>query len=264
MTGETRILAIWGGSFLVLIITIWLVLGSRADTLTDLRTHASDLVDKFGQLYPDQGESISQATHTWSIVAKAQEAALAQGESYMLPTLPKTYQDPDLSSATAQVQNDLQYLREKAERLKVVLPRSLPLEEGLDPDPHMRAMQLGKLYLYRTLLDLMMDTGINQITSVKEGRSYTDTGGRYAALGIGIRCACSWSQADALIIALNANSPRICLHDLGLTYDSTTYQLGFEGLLLCANDPAWGLRPLPVPAASAVDTEGEMTKSGGQ
>ncbi len=260
MTPDETLLAKWGGGLLGgLIVGSVLLIYVRGDVLDVAKSHAESLGAEYEELYPENGMAIEQATNTWKLSMDHQQAALKDVEESMVPVLPRGYLDTDLSSGSAQVHNDLQYLKQKAQRTQVQLPSTLPFEEGLSAEPNQRLLQLAQLYLYRHAVDTCMDAGITKINNIKVETGPCDPQGKYAVLQCSLTMSMTWDRTSQLLADLNQTQNRkgYGIRGLSIEHDrSGTERVSMVVSLLTANNPAWGLRPdsvetqLSVPANS--------------
>lgn len=251
MTPEQKTMAIWGGGTGAVIIAGWIVLGGwRGPMLEDARSKAATLGKQYGELYPDQGMHIDEATRQWKQLMEHQKAALNDAEASMVPALPRGYRETDLSSGGAQVHTDLQYLKQKASRTQVKIPSTLPLEEGLDQSADIRLLQLAQLYLYRNALDTLMDAGITSIGNVRLSKGPTDPQNKYALLFCELELDATWERVSQVLIEFvqKQNTKGFGIRALELMHTpSGVEKLKLTVSLMTANNPAWGLRPDSAP-----------------
>lgn len=255
MTPEQKTMAIWGGGMGGVIIIGWIVLGGwRGPLLEETRAKAESLGKQYGDLYPDSGMHIDEATRKWKTLMEHQKAALTDAEASMVPALPRGYSTTDQNSGAEQVRTDLQYLKQKAARTQVKIPSTLPLEEGLDQSGDMRLLQLAQLYLYRNAIDTVMDAGITNISTVRVAKGPCDPQGKYALVLCELELDATWERASQLLLDLTQkqNTKGFGLRALDLVHDrSGNEKLKMTISLMTANNPAWGLRPDSAPTQLA-------------
>ena len=247
MTPDQTTLAIWGGGLLAgLIVGCIILFTVRGSVFEERQTHAQNLGQEYEKLYPSDGMAIEEATDKWKRLMEHQQAALKDAEASMVPALPRGYLETDLSSGSAQVHADLQYLKQKAQRTQVKLPSTLPFEEGLSADANQRLLQLAQLYLYRNLIDTCMEAGITKINSIKVETGPCDPQGKYAVLQCQIDMDMNWDRTSQLLADLNQTQNRkgYGVRGLSIEHDrSGNERVSMTASLLTTNNPAWGLRP---------------------
>ena len=245
MTPDQKPLAIWGGGLAAAVIAGWIWLDVQGGQLSVLQDNANQLKTKYKDLYPDDGIPVEAATKKWREAAVAQKAALTEAEAALVPAMPKSYGDTELSSAAGLVRTDLLYLKQKADRQKVTLPTTLPFEEGLDPEAKARGMQLAQLYLYKNALDDCMDAGVTRITTVHAGKGGCDPAEKYAIFLCDIDIETTFENAEALMLDLvqKQNTKGYGIRSIALEHTRTgNERISLTFSLLVANDPAWGLK----------------------
>jgi hypothetical protein len=251
MTPDQRTLAIWGGGLAAGVIIGWIILDVvRGEELATSSTRAANLGKEYVQLYPENGMAIEEATGTWKRLMEHQQAALTEAEASMVPPLPREYRETDLNSGAAQVHNDLQYLKQKAQRQQVTLPGTLPFEEGLSDNANQRLLQLAQLYLYRNLLDTCMDAGVTRINSLKAEVGPCDPQSKYALMLCTVDQDLPWDRASQLLADLNQTQNRKGYGVRGMSIEHTpsgNEKVTLQVSLMTANNPAWNLRPDSAP-----------------
>lgn len=267
MTPDQRVLASWGAGLTGAVIFGWILLDViRGPVLTEQTTLAENLGKSYQELYPAEGMAIEKATETWKLVRDHQQAALKDTETSMVPQLPHEYQDEDLSSGGARVNDDLKFLKHKAQRQNVQLPSTLPFEEGLNENPKQRLMQLAQLYLYRQLIDTCMEAGVTKIALVKVDKGPCDPQRKYALMLCKIELDITWERTSQLLADLNQAQNRKGFGLRGLTIEhnaSGNEKVNLEVSLMTANNPAWNLNPdsapTTLPAGPANNTNGNTS-----
>jgi uncharacterized protein YqkB len=247
MTPDQTTLAIWGGGLLGgLIVGCTILFSVRGSVYEERQTLAHNLGQEYEKLYPSEGMAIEEAISTWKRLMEHQQAALKDAETSLVPALPRSYLETDLSSGSAQVHTDLQYLKQKAQRTQVRLPATLPFEEGLSADANQRLLQLAQLFLYRNVIDTCIEAGITKINSVKVETGPCDPQGKYAVLQCLIDLDMNWDRTSQLLADLNQTQNRkgYGVRNLSIEHDrSGNEKVSISVSLLTANNPAWGLRP---------------------
>ena len=217
MTSEQKTLAIWGGgagAFAILGL-IWVLV--RGETLAEERERVTQLQSDYTKAQPGRSKLESQISALQK-AAQEQGRALDEAAKTLVPELKPEYRTADLTSAANRVATDLKALRQRADRTRVSLPGSLPLESGLDPDEISRQQQLAQLELYRTTLDLLMDAGIAKISTVTPGKSWADPSGTYAIFTADVDCEAPFPGMQAALAGfLAAHSQGLGLRNLTLT-----------------------------------------------
>jgi hypothetical protein len=253
MTPEQRTLSMWGGGIAGAMIVGWIALDMiRGPVLRERLELTEKLAKDYQELYPEQGMAIEEATGTWKRLMEHQQAALADAEASMVPVLPRGYLETDLSSGAAQVHADLQYLKQKAQRQQVRIPSTLPFEEGLNADGNQRLLQLAQLYLYRSVLDTCMDSGVTKINNLKTEPGPCDPQGKYALVLCTLELDLTWDRTSQLLADLNQTQNRkgFGVRSLNIEHDrSGNERVNLVVSLMTANNPAWGLRPDSAPAS---------------
>lgn len=203
MTSDTRTLALWGGAggAVALIGLVWVLI--RGATLAGERVEVQRLTSEFALAQP-AGVRLDSQIAAVQQAAQEQAKELEQAGRVLAPELKSEYRVSDLTSAANRVATDLKVLRQRAERSRVSLPASLPLESGLDPDETVRQVQLAQLSLYRSALDLVMDAGVTRVTTVALGRAWSDPSGAYAILTTDIDLDAPFEAVHALLGAIHA------------------------------------------------------------
>ena len=179
MTGEQRTLAIWGGAAgaVAVIGLAWVVI--RGGSLADDRARIAQLTSDYAKAQP-AGTKLESQIAAVQKAAQEQGRALDEAARTLAPELKSEYRASDLTSAANRVATDLKALRQRAERTRVALPASLPLEGGLDPEETVRQQQLAQLSLIRSALDLVMDAGVARISGISPGKPWADPTETYA------------------------------------------------------------------------------------
>lgn len=198
MTSEQKTLAIWGGgagAFAILGL-IWVLV--RGGTLADEHERVAQLQSEYAKAQPG-GAKLESQIAALQKAAQEQGRALDEAAKTLVPELKPEYRAADLTSAASRVATDLKALRQRADRTRVSLPGSLPLEGGLDPDEINRQQQLAQLELYRATLDLLMDAGIAKISAVGPGKSWTDPSGTYAVFTADVDCEAPFPGMQAVL-----------------------------------------------------------------
>ena len=181
MTNETRTIAMWGGIAGAVAIVGLAFISWRSGVLTDQRSRTTHLATDLAAAQP-AGVRLDQQLTAVQHSGQEQSKALDAASAALAPELKAEYRSSDLTSAANRVATDLKALRQRADRTGVKLPASLPLESGLDADETVRQMQLAQLELYRLSLDILMESGVQRITSLQPGRNWADPSGAYAIM----------------------------------------------------------------------------------
>ena len=247
MTSEQKTLAIWGGgagAFAILGL-IWVLV--RGGTLAEERARVAQLQSDYAKAQPGGAKLESQITALQK-AAQEQSRALDEAAKTLVPELKPEYRSSDLTSAANRVATDLKALRQRADRTRVSLPGSLPLEGGLDPDELNREQQLAQLELYRATLDLLMDAGIVKISAVTPGRSWTDPSGTYAVFSAEVECEAPFAGMQAVLEGfLAAHRQGLGLRNLTLTPTSSRSDAHVRARLIASllvpAKPEWKLSP---------------------
>lgn len=133
---------------------------------------------------PDRPEEAERYAADLGERRRLQEQALRTVETRLVPELRPEYQAGDLLAAQARLRADLLAVRARAERARIGLPALLPFENGLDPDPQPRALQLASLCALRLALDLCLEGGVTQVAACATGRPFADPSGAYASFPV--------------------------------------------------------------------------------
>ncbi len=256
MTGETKTLAIWGGGAAAVAVLglAWVLV--RGSALAEDRARLQQLTDEQARAQPP-GTRLDTLTSLVQAAAAEQAAALAEATKVLVPELKTQYRAADLVSAATQVAGDHKALRQRAERTAVQLPGTLPLDAGLDPNEAVRRVQLAQLFLYRTVLDELMDSGVAKVFTVALRQNWSDPTGAYAILTADLDFECPFDRAQTVLQRLLANhSQGIGIRGISLvpgTRADAPLRIKLTVSLLTANDPDWKLTPekaaTPLPAA---------------
>jgi hypothetical protein len=257
MTSEQKTLAIWGGGAgaFALIGLIWVLV--RGGTLADEQARVAQLQTDYSQAQPS-GAKLENQIKALEKAAQEQGIALTEAAKVLVPELKPEYRAADLTSAANRVATDLKALRQRAERTRVSLPSSLPLESGLDPDEYNRQQQLAQLELYRAALDLLMDAGVAKISAVTPGKSWTDPSGTYAIFTADIDCEAPFVGMQAVLEGfLTAHAQGLGLRNLTLAPTSNRSDANVRGRLTASlivpAKAEWKLAPdRSLPAAKPV------------
>jgi hypothetical protein len=214
MTPERMSLMIWGGGGLLVVVLGWVWLGMRGADLDQARAKANDLHQRYVTLYhpddPQQGAPVATAVAAAQLAMHNQQDDLARAENALVPDLLPQYRNLDLTSGATQVHIDHVAIRQRAQRQKMKLPSSLPLDNGLDPDEGKRAVQLAQLYLYRAVIDQCLESGVSRVDSVQLGHAESDPSGSYAVLTCDFELAATFEHGEMLLQNL------LLAHKLGI------------------------------------------------
>ncbi len=269
MTRHQQMLAIWGGGALVVLIVAGVILSGRADRLATARAEAERLHGAYQRLYPAEGRPSREALDAGKRLRDHQAQALKEAEEALIATLPDDYRRTDVNQTGSRLSADLASLRQRAQRQKVALPAQLPFERGFDSDEAKRSLQLAQLYVYRTLLDLSMDSGVTRVSEVREGVPYRNASSTYAVLPCEIGVDGNYEAIVQLIDTLRArHEGGFGVRDLKLVQGPQGVQATILATFLTLHDPAWDLHPISgVPARvgtiPASDAGGRRPRLGG-
>ena len=252
MTSESRTLLAWGATAgaVTVIALAWVVI--RGASLADARERVKTLSGDYAKAQTN-GSKLDSQIQALQRCAQDQAKALEQAASALVPELKPEYQATDLTSGANRVATDLKALRQRADRTRVALPGSLPLESGLDPDESARQLQLAQLCLYRIALDTVMDAGVTRIASVTPGRAWSDPSGSYAILTADLDLDAPYEALQATLQGLlAAHRQGLGLRALTLTPNPAKVDGPLRAKLtvsfITANRPAWKLVPDKVAA----------------
>jgi hypothetical protein len=258
MTSDQKLLGVWGGGALALIVVGRIVLGSRADSLAENKNKAQDLHRRYEALYPAEGMTAAEADQKLGRLVEHQKKATEQAENFLVPNLPKEYEISDLGSASSQASAELDTLTQRAQRQKVELPTSLPFKGGLDQDEDKRSIQLAQLYLYRKVLDLLMDVGIKKVDTVTTGKSTRDPSGNYAVATCEFAFTAEYQSCQQLLMQLlNCHEIGIGLREIDIEQSKDGSQkVRLVASLLMVNRPSWNLPVEAAPVATRASADG--------
>jgi hypothetical protein len=256
MTSDTRTLTIWGAAAgaVTIIALAWVLI--RGSSLSDARERVKTLSADYAKAQSN-GTRLDSQIQALQRAAQDQTKALEQAAGTLVPELKPEYQVTDLTSGANRVATDLKALRQRADRTRVALPGSLPLEGGLDPDESARQLQLAQLWLYRLALDTVMDAGVTRIATVTPGRAWSDPSGTYAILTADLDLDAPYEALQATLQALLAGHRQgLGLRALALTPNPAKadgpLRAKLTVSLLTANRAAWKLIPDKAPVPPAV------------
>ncbi len=244
MTKDGQTLALWGGvAGAVAVIGItWVMI--RGGTLADNHARAKQLAGDQAKAQPI-GTKLDQQIAAVLKAAQDQDKALKQATGVLVPALKPEYLAADLTSGANRVATDLKALRQRAERTRVALPGTLPLESGLDPDEAVRLVQLAQLDLYRISLDTIMDAGITRVSTVTAGRAWTDPSSTYALLTAEIDIEGPYEAVQATLQGfLGVHAQGVGLRGVTIIPGSraeSPMRVHLTTSLLTANQPTWKL-----------------------
>ena len=246
MTKDGRTLMLWGGiAGAVAVIGIaWVVI--RGATLADELARAKQLAADQAKAQPS-GARLDQQIAAVLRAKDDQDKALKQADSVLAPPLKAEYQVADLTSAANRVATDLKALRQRADRTRVALPATLPLEAGLDSDEAVRQLQLAQLDLYRVSLDTIMDAGITRISALTPGRAWADPSGTYGILTAEFDVEGQYEALQATLQGfLGAHAQGVGLRAVTITPGAradSPMRAHLTTSLITPNQPAWKLVP---------------------
>lgn len=247
MTRDQQLLAAWGGGALVALIVAGLWISSRADDLATTRGEAERSHARYRALYVDGAGPLSaeQGLAQAADLAERQEAELRTAEAALVPKLAQPYQPASLNDAAAQVTRDYSRIKQVAQSRGVKLQQNLPFETGIDADDAKRALQLAQLSLIAKTLDLALEHGAKEISSVSVDRagSFRDASGTYATLICEISVFGTYQGSEGLLQALRArHGEGIGVRGVDLEQsDQDLQRMRLTVSLLTANNPAWQL-----------------------
>jgi hypothetical protein len=259
MTPDQKLLAMWGGGALAIILIGGFILGGRADSLAENKGKALDLHRRYAALYPAEGMTAADAELKLGRLVEHQKRATEQAENFLVPNLPKEYEISDQNRASSLANQDLVELTQRAQRQKVELPASLPFKSGLDQEEDERSLQLAQLYLYRTVLNVLMDVGVTKIESVSTGKSTRDSSGNYAVVTCQFSFTAEYQSCQQLLMQmLNCHEIGIGLRAIDIEQSKDASQkVRMTASLLLVNRASWNLPVEAAPvAARGVSTEG--------
>lgn len=247
MTGEQRTLAIWGGAAgaVAVIGLAWVVI--RGGSLSDDRARITQLSSDYAKAQP-AGAKLESQIAAMQKAAQEQGRALDEAARTLAPELKAEYRASDLTSAANRVATDLKALRQRAERTRVALPASLPLEGGLDPDENVRQQQLAQLSLVRSALDTVMDAGVARIAGISPGKPWADPSGAYAVFPADIDIEAPFEAVQAVLQGfLAAHKQGLGLRGVTLTPNLTKpdgpVRAKLTVSLVTVAKPEWKLAP---------------------
>lgn len=242
MTKDQQILLIWCGGALVGLVVAGVLLSGGAGSLEAVRSEADQLHAKYSELYPDEGRPSQEALAVARRMGEHQADERKRAEAALVAALPDDYRRTDVNQAGSRLSADLAALKQRAQRQKIGLPASLPFEGGFDPEEARRSLQLAQLYLYRSITDLVMDTGITRILGIKEGAAYRDESGTFAVIPCEFVVEGSYDAIVALLDGMRSrHEGGFGIRDLKMTQAAQNVSATFLATMIVVNDPAWQL-----------------------
>ncbi len=206
MTPDQKLLVIWGGAIVAIIVVGLSVLTMRAGSLGTTIAQASELHGRYVKLYhpdtPKDGIPVADAVRELSRAKEQQAQMLEKVESAMVPELPRSYLASEVTSASAQVHADHMAIKQRAQSQHMELPATLPYDSGLDPDEAKRRTQLAYLYLYRAVLDQCLDAGVTKVGTISPGKAEIDPTGNYQLLACDFEIDVPYADGQTLLLNL--------------------------------------------------------------
>lgn len=268
MTPDQRRFVNWTAAGLVIVAAGWGVALWRGGVRSDQATEANRLYTRYRELYhPDKpgGFAVEDAQAELRSTVANQTEELKAAEAALAPAIPEAYLRSDLASANAQVQADLETLRQISARTKVAIPQSLPFQSGLDADAAGRSRQLANLLLVRLAVQSAMQAGVARVVTIAPGDAFASPGRNYAVFTCSLDVEATWAATARLAGAFSAADGR-GLGLRGLEIESPTgstdqpQKVRLIATLTAPNVDAWGLAasttPAPAPAGAAAPAEG--------
>lgn len=254
MSPDQRRLWTWAGAGAAIIAVGWGVLLWRGGTRGDIAAEADKLHADYLKFYhPDKpGFAVDQAQAELRKTAGDQIDELRTTEGALAPPMPDAYMRGDLADANAQVQTDLEELRQLSARTKVAIPGSLPFQGGLDAEAKARARQLAHLKLVRLAVQTALQAGVTRVGAVAPGEAYASPDLAYAVFTCALDLDASWDATARLIATLGSADGRgLGLRSLEITSSAPDQpqKVRLVATLTAPNREAWGLAPGQVPAA---------------
>lgn len=242
MTKDQQILLIWCAGALVVLVVAGVLLSGGAGSLETVRSEADQLHGTYTELYPDEGRPSQEALTAARRIGEHQADERKRAESTLVAALPDDYRRTDVNQAGSRLSADLAALKQRAQRQKIALPASLPFEGGFDPDETKRSLQLAQLHLYRSVADLVMDSGITRILTIKEGTPYRDASGTFAVIPCEFTVEGSYDAIVSLLDGMRArHESGFGIRDLKLTQAAQNVGATFLATVIVVNEPAWQL-----------------------
>lgn len=270
MTPDQKRFWKWSLAGIVIVAIGWGVAGWRGGVRSDNAAQADKLHARYVELYhPDKppGFAVNEAQAELRSVALAQTEELKAAEAALAPAIPADYLRNDLANANAQVQADLERLRQLSARDRVAIPATLPFQTGLDADAKGRARQLANLLLVRTAVQSAIQAGVARVTTITPGDAFASPGKHYAVFTCALELEATWTATARLVGAFSAADGR-GLSLRGLEIESPTaspdqvQKVRLTATLTAPNHESWGLAESAAPTATG--TPGTPAEGGGR
>jgi hypothetical protein len=232
MTPDRATLYVWGGGALVVVIVGWAWLSFRSGELAAAQAKSDDLNRRYIALFhPDQaaasppnGVAITDAVKAAQVAAHKQQDDAAAVENALVPDLLPQYRNSDPTSGANMVRMDHLAIIQRAQRQKMKLPATLPLDSGLDSDDTKRAIQLAQLYLYRAVIDQCLESGVTRVDAVTLGKAEADPSASYEIMTCEFELAARFENGQMLLQNL------LLAHKLGIGVASLSIEPTHEDL----------------------------------
>lgn len=262
MTPDNKRLWTWSAAGIALVAAGWGAAMWRGGIRNDNAAEADRLYTRYVALYhPDKpgGFAVEQAQTELRTTVTAQTEELKAAEAALAPAVPSAYLASDLANANAQVQADLEALRQLSSRTKVTIPTSLPFQTGLDAAAAGRARQLANLLLIRLAVQSAMHAGVARVNTILPGEAVASPDKNYAVFSCALDVEATWTATSRLVGAFSTADGRgLGLRSLDIEQPNAAadqmQKVRITATLTAPNHEPWGLAAAP--ANPGTPTEG--------
>ena len=266
---EQRELMIWGGIALAVVVGGWVWLSMiRGQQVADATGEASSLHQRYEQYYVAEGEPADvakmhareQATEQGRQVDSVVDRVVwpGTGRGVFPPEFAGVRFSDDINYANAQglVSDVAERLKARGDSLGVTLPAEMPLLAAgqlSSTDLPIRQRQLAQCCCYATMVDLLMDAGVTEISMIDlDSGMWCDANNEFAIVTASTLVNCSYESADAVIRQLDNNRCGFLLHEMSLDYqDDGSFMFSLTVGLCVLKPESWELSERGAPAAAS-------------